>query len=333
MIAHPDAGARRRRQARESIEAPGWLAEPAVEAVLTDGRLRIAEEVLARSGFRFLPFWDAVFPPLLAALADPPVALFIKGEVAVLPAAAVVGARRASPYGREVAEHLGRELAAGGACVVSGMARGVDAAAHRGALAAGGPTVAVWGAGCDRVYPGEHAALADEIAGHGAIVTEYPPGSPPFAHHFPERNRIIAGLARVTVVVEADERSGALVTARLALDEGREVMAVPGSIFSRLSVGPNGLLRAGAAPVLAAADVLAVLGLDAPPVTGGGEPPILACLPAGEAASADHVSAVAGQPISRVLEELLTLELSGWVAREPDGRYRRVRSRRPTGGS
>ncbi len=161
-----------------------------------------------------------------------------------------MGARRATAYGREVAEYLGRELAAAGVAVVSGMARGVDAAAHRGALAGGGRTVAVWGAGPDRVYPPEHAELAEEIAAPGCLLTEYPPGAPPLAHHFPERNRLIAGLAEAVVVVEADERSGALITARLALDEGREVLAVPGSVFSRLSAGPNGLLRAGAAPVL-----------------------------------------------------------------------------------
>ncbi len=261
MIAHPDVGAARRRQVRDTFAADAELGDPETEAVVRDGRLAAAERTMNGAGFRFVPFWDEAYPPRLAALSDPPLGLFVNGRPPAVPAAAVVGARRASPYGREVAEHLGRELAAGGACVVSGMARGVDAAAHRGALAVGGPTVAVWGAGCDRVYPAEHVTLAAEIAAHGALVTEYPPGSPPLAHHFPARNRIIAGLADVTVVVEADERSGALVTARLALDEGRDVMAVPGSIFSRLSVGPNGLLRAGAAPVLAASDVLAVLGL------------------------------------------------------------------------
>jgi DNA processing protein len=327
VVANPDVGATRRRLVRDALAAGTSPGDPAAESAVRDGRLRAAEETLLRTGFRFLPFWDEAFPPLLAALADPPVALFVRGELPTAPGVAVVGSRRASPYGREVAEHLGHELAARGACVVSGMARGVDAAAHRGALASSGPTVAVWGAGCDRVYPAEHGALADEIAAHGAIVTEYPPGSPPLAHHFPARNRLIAGLSRVVVVVEADERSGALSTARLALDEGREVMAVPGSIFSRLSVGPNGLLRSGAAPVLAAADVLAVLGLAPPPAVTGEEPGFLSFLPAGEAVSADHLAAMAGQPIGAVLEELLNLELSGWITREVDGRYRRVRLR------
>jgi DNA processing protein len=217
----------------------GEPGDDASEQALRSGRVAQVLDQLAASGWHFLPAADPAFPALLAALSDPPLGLFVRGEVPALPAVAVVGARRCSAYGREVAEYLGRELAGGGACVVSGMARGVDGAAHRGALAGGGPTVAVWGAGPDRVYPSEHAALAEKIAAHGALLTEYPPGTPPLAAHFPERNRLIAGLARVVIVVEADERSGALVTARLALDEGRDVMAVPGSIFSRLSVGPN----------------------------------------------------------------------------------------------
>ena len=188
--------------------------------------------------------------------------MFVRGTLPDGPAVAMVGARRASAYGREVAEYLGRELAAAGVAVVSGMARGVDAAAHRGALAAGGPTAG--GLGCGPrpgLPPGARRRWPRRSPPTALCVTEYPPGCAPLAHHFPERNRIIAGLSEAVVVVEADERSGALITARLALDEGREVMAVPGSVFSRLSAGPNGLLRAGAAPVLTADDVLGVLGL------------------------------------------------------------------------
>jgi DNA processing protein len=294
--------------------------------VLDSGRPARVLEQLAATGWRFLAAADRGFPDLLAALADPPLGLFVRGALPDRPTVAVVGARQASAYGREVAEYLGRELAAGGACVVSGMARGVDGAAHRGALAGGGPTVAVWGAGPDRVYPREHAALAGEIAANGALVTEYPPGSPPLAAHFPERNRLIAGLSKVVVVVEADERSGALVTARLALDEGRDVMAVPGSVFSRMSAGPNGLLRAGAAPVLSAADVLGVLGLAAPP-RGDAEPEFLRHLPAGTSATVDELAARSGLPVARLLELLLELELAGWLVREADGRYRRSHAR------
>jgi DNA processing protein len=326
-VAHPDGGASRRRQAREVV-ARGAADDPAIEEALRSGRVARVLDQLTASGWRFLAAADPGFPALLAALADPPLGLFVRGELPDQPPVAVVGARHCSAYGREFAEYLGRELAAGGACVVSGMARGVDGAAHRGALAAGGPTVAVWGAGPDRVYPGEHAALAEEIAACGALVTEYPPGSPPLAAHFPERNRLIAGLSRVVVVVEADERSGALVTARLALDEGRDVMAVPGSVFSRLSAGPNGLLRAGAAPVLSAGDVLAVLGLAAPQRSEA-EPEFLHHLPAGEACTVDQLAGRSGLPVARLLELLLELELAGWLAREADGRYRRSHTRQP----
>lgn len=287
-------------------------------------RVPAIEETLARRGWRWVPAGDTGFPVRLWSVSDPPLGVFVRGEVPTGRAVALVGARRATTYGREVGEYLGRELALAGVAVVSGMARGVDAAAHRGALAAGGPTVAVWGAGPDRVYPPEHGELADEIARHGCLVTEYPPGSPPLPHHFPERNRIIAGLAEAVIVVEADERSGALITARLALDEGREVLAVPGSVFSRLSAGPNGLLRAGAAPVLSADDVLAVLGL--PPkaaARGGAEPDLVALIPPGEAVTVDRLAAASGRPVAAVLEGLLVLELGGKVAREADGRYRR----------
>jgi DNA processing protein len=308
------------------------LADPVTAGAEVDrtiaARLPAVEVELAAAGWRWLCLGEAEFPPGLTVLSDPPIGLFVRGHVPAAPCVAVVGSRRASVYGREVAEHLGRELAAAGACVVSGMARGVDAAAHRGALAAGGPTVAVWGTGPDRVYPKEHAALAEEIAAAGALVTEYPPGTPPLPQHFPERNRLIAGLAHIVVVVEADERSGALVTARLALDEGREVMAVPGSVFSRLSAGPNGLLRSGAAPVLSAADVLAALGLTGPAASREAEPELLAALPHGEAIGVEHVAAVAGKPVAEALELLLRLELDGWVVREADGRYRRNAARR-----
>ena len=262
------------------------------------------EGELSRLGWRFVAAGDPVFPVRLTAIVDPPLGLFVRGSLPDGHAVALIGARRASAYGREVAEYLGRELAGAGVAVVSGMARGVDAAAHRGALAAGGPTAAVWGAGPDRVYPPENETLAEEIAAHGCLATEYPPGCAPLAHHFPERNRIIAGLSEAVVVVEADERSGALITARLALEEGREVMAVPGSVFSRLSAGPNGLLRAGAAPVLTADDVLGALGLPPRPTGAGGEeePPLLAMIRPGEAVTVDRLAAESGLPVAQVLE-------------------------------
>lgn len=308
-----------RRRGREECKA--------VDALDETLRARVAavESQLAALGWRWLGFAEDGFPAGLAALSDPPLGLFVRGQVPDGPAVAVVGARRATAYGREVGEYLGRELAAAGVWVVSGMARGVDAAAHAGALAAGGRTAAVWGCGPDRIYPAEHRELAGAIAEHGCLLTEYPPGAAPLAHHFPERNRLIAGLVAVVVVVEADEHSGALITARLALDEGREVMAVPGSVFSRMSAGPNGLLRSGAAPVLSAADVLAVLGVAPLKAAADEAPAALELIPSGEALTADAVAARAGRPIAEVLESLLALELDGWVRREADGRYRRSR--------
>ena len=178
--------------------------------------------------------------------------LFVRGdsplELLDSPAVAVVGARSCSAYGAHVARSLGRELAGAGLAVVSGLARGVDGEAHRGALESGGPTVAVLGCGIDRDYPAAHAELARRIAASGLIVSEYAPGVEPAPWRFPARNRIIAGLAQAAIVVEARERSGALITADLALEEGREVFAVPGEITSALSAGTNRLLRLGARP-------------------------------------------------------------------------------------
>ena len=180
------------------------------------------------------------------------------------PAVAIVGARACSAYGRQIARSLGRELAAAGLVVVSGLARGVDSEAHRGALEAAGTTVAVLGCGIDRDYPAANRELARQIAATGLVVSEYAPGVEPAPWRFPARNRIVAGLCAATVVVEARERSGALITADFALEEGREVFAVPGEITSALSAGSNALLRLGATPLTRAEDVLESFGLTAP---------------------------------------------------------------------
>ena len=222
------------------------------------------------SGRRYLTRRSRGYPPLLAAIHDPPKRLYLRGEGSVEmlsgPAVAIVGTRSCSPYGAHVARRLGRELAAAGATVISGLARGVDAEAHRGALEAGGPTVAVLGCGIDRDYPRAHAALAHRVSELGLLVSEYEPGVEPAPWRFPARNRIIAGLAGVTVIVEARAKSGALITADFALEDGREVFAVPGEITSALSRGTNELLRLGAAPLVEPGDVLAALGLEeAPP--------------------------------------------------------------------
>jgi len=282
---------------------------------------------LEPTGWRWLVPADDEFPERLRSTADPPLGLFVRGLLAAGPAVAVVGSRAATPYGRQVARLLGEELGRAGVVVVSGMARGVDACAHEGALAAPGSTWAVWGSGPDRLYPPEHGRLAEAIAGGGALVTEYPPGTPPRRHHFPERNRLIAGLADATVVVEAAAASGALGTARQALEEGREVFAVPGAIFSELSVGPNTLLRLGARPLLTARDVLEVVAPGvAAAAAGAGRSAagwLLEKLPAGVARTVDELAAAAGVALPVLLPELLRLELEGTIERLPDGRFAR----------
>ena len=279
-------------------------------------------------GFRWVARSDRAFPPLLRSIHDPPPGLFVRGarelELLAQPSVAIVGARACSPYGASVATNLGRELAAAGVPVVSGLARGVDAAAHRGALASGS-TVAVLGCGIDRDYPRAHAVLANEVASRGLIVSEYPPGVEPAPWRFPARNRIIAGLAQATVVVEARERSGALITADLALDEGRDVLAVPGEITSQLSRGTNHLLRLGAIPVTCAADVLEAIGVEPPAAR---EPPTLERrlelvrgLVADAATTADELARQTGHSAGAVAAALAELELLGLVE-EAEGVYR-----------
>ena len=222
-------------------------------------------ERLREQGLRFVARSDASFPPLLGAIHDPPPGLFLRGgaepELLSRPAVAIVGARACSPYGRQVARRLARELAATGLVVVSGLARGVDAEAHRGALEGGGPTVAVLGCGIDRDYPAANRELARQVGGAGLVVSEYAPGVEPAPWRFPARNRIVAGLCAASIVVEARERSGALITADFALEEGREVFAVPGEITSALSAGSNALLRLGATPLTRTEDVLESFGI------------------------------------------------------------------------
>lgn len=279
------------------------------------------------------------YPALLASIYDPPRQLYLRGarpELLAGPCIAVVGARACSGYGRQVARTLGRALAGAGAVVVSGLARGVDAEAHRGALEANGRTVAVLGCGIDRDYPAAHAELARRIAERGLIVSEYPPGTDPAPWRFPARNRIVAGLSLATVVVEARERSGALITADFALEEGRDVLAVPGEITSALSAGSNALLRLGAAPLLAAEDVLAAVGLEAPVApapAAGAAAAVLAALEAGPL-EADAITAATGLAAGETAAALVELELAGLAACE-EGVYRRaapVRRRGSDGG-
>lgn len=290
--------------------------------------------VLAGGGVRWLGRSDPSFPPRLAAIHDPPVGLFLRGagaaELLARSAVAVVGARSCSAYGAQVARSLGRELAAAGVVVVSGLARGVDGEAHRGALEAGGLTVAVLGCGVDRDYPASHRELAARVAERALVVSEYAPGVEPAPWRFPARNRIVAGLALATVVVEAREASGALITADLALEEGREVFAVPGEITSALSAGTNALLRLGAAPLTSAEDVLSALGLAAPGKPAGasagpagieGEAAALLARLSDAPATADELARATGRGAGEVAVLLSELELAG-LAAERDGVYR-----------
>jgi DNA processing protein len=281
-------------------------------------------ESLAAAGRRFLPRSAREFPSLLRAIHDPPVGLFLRGiaepELLSRPAVAIVGARACSGYGASVARSLGRELAAAGLVVVSGLARGIDAEAHRGALEAEGATVAVLGCGIDRDYPAAHAELARRVADSSLIVSEYAPGVEPAPWRFPARNRIVAGLCAATIVVEARERSGALITADLALEEGREVFAVPGEITSSLSAGTNALLKLGAALLTSSADVLASFGIE-PETPQSERSPLLELLPA----SADELVRRTGLAADEIARALVELELAGLVSAS-EGLYRATAS-------
>jgi DNA processing protein len=286
---------------------------------------------LAARGLRFLGRGEAGYPSFLRELHDPPPGLFLRGSGAVELlgecGVAIVGARACSSYGSQVARLLGRELAAAGLVVVSGLARGIDGEAHRGALESGGRTVAVLGCGVDRDYPAAHAQLAARIAEESLVVSEYAPGVEPAPWRFPARNRIIAGLAAATVVVEARERSGALITADFALEAGREVFAVPGEITSGLSAGTNSLLRLGATPLTSPGDVLEALGVEAagaPSLELSHTPARVLEALAREPRGIDGLIRETGLGAAAVATALAELELVGAVA-EADGLYRGVR--------
>ena len=316
--------------------AEAGLSDAVVQA-LGDAPARAPREAarVAAAGATLVVWPDDRYPASLRQIPDPPLVLAVRGTLVAEDdiAIAVVGARRASEYGRRVAGELASDLARSGVTVVSGLAAGIDAAAHRGALAAGGRTIAVLGTGIDRIYPSWHAGLAAEIVCRGALVTEFPCGAPPLAFHFPRRNRVISGLACGTVVVEAAEESGSLITAQHAVEQGRDVFAVPGPLGPGHR-GPHRLIREGATLVTGAEDILAGLGRD-----------LVARLAAARAAAAEttlttderrvlagvgtdggHVDEVirrAGLPAAHALETLLALELRGLVAQLPGKRFRR----------
>lgn len=295
-------------------------------------------------GIRILTYGGPGYPPELRHLEDPPPILFLRGPGSLRPArrVAVVGTRRATSYGRRCAEEIGAGLARAGVVVVSGMAEGIDAAAHRGALAAGGTSIGVLGSGLDHEFPASNRRLYRRMHERGLLVSEFLPDQGPTRGTFPRRNRIIAALSEAVVVVQAGKPSGALITADHAIDLGREVLAVPGRVDRPKSVGVHSLLQAGAGLVTGPEDVLRALkgeaaedpdlgapGVDARPsapaeTLGGAAGPILARLEDGEA-DADALAAVAGLPPSETLALLTRLELEGRVAVAPGGRYELVR--------
>lgn len=271
----------------------------------------------------------ADWPPLLTRV-EPPDTLWTRGprEAAIAPCIAIVGSRRASSPALRHAHDLARDLAASGITVVSGLAYGIDAAAHTGALEAG-RTIAVVACGLDQTYPAAHDWLARAIVGKGMLVSEFPPGSPPLKHHFPRRNRLISALSLAVVVSEAPETSGALITARWALDQGREVFVVPGPAAGGRNRGGHLLANDGARLVESATDVLAALNLrrvgqDVPAGDPPPDEPVVRALVPGEPAELDDLVRRTGLPPPAVLARLATLELGGWVERGPGGRFVRV---------
>jgi len=330
-------------QLLECVDAPTALALPTPP----DGHAaRLAATLAwlaAGPARRILLLGDADYPPTLLHAPDPPLLLFLHGRAELLNSRclAIVGSRRPSAQGRDNARRFARDVAAQGWTIVSGLAAGVDGAAHEGALAAGGATVAVIGTGIDRVYPASHRALAHRIAEHGLLVSELPLGAAPLAGNFPQRNRLIAGLSQGTLVVEAAIKSGSLITARLASEAGREVMAIPGSILAAQSAGCHALIRQGAALVDSPAQVLEELGalpLLAPPPRTAADNANAPAADAADAADADDpvLRALGHDPLSidalidrcgwaapALSAHLLTLELAGLVARLPGGLYQR----------
>jgi DNA processing protein len=321
----------------ELKNVPG-LDKDAIEGLLGFSEWAEAEAEIRRAreaGVRIVPFIDPCYPARLRAIADPPPLLYIKGEISAVDekAVAIVGSRSASDYGRKVARNICRGLASLGFTVVSGMARGIDGTAHESALDGGGRTIAVLGSGVDRIYPPEHGRLYERISGQGAVISELPLGTGPLAFNFPARNRLISGLALGVVVVEATEKSGSLITAALALEQNREIFAVPGEVGSSRSRGAHRLIRQGAKLVENVDDILEEI---APQLAR----PEAASRPRRELAQScsentrkifgllqerilhiDDIIQASGQAPAQVLPILLELELQGLVRQLPGKRY------------
>lgn len=316
----------------------------ALQALDTDDVAKAVERALGwleTPGNALVTLANAAYPRLLLEITDPPVVLYVRGRIDLLnrPALALVGSRNASAQGNSNAEQFARSFSAAGLTIVSGLAQGIDAAAHRGGLAGQGSTIAVLGTGVDIAYPRVNAELTAEIAERGLLLSEFPLGTKAFAHNFPRRNRLISGLAQGCLVVEAALASGSLITARAAAEQGREVFAVPGSIHSPLSKGCHALIKSGAKLVESAEDVLSELAAfrrtgfastrapagesETSRSKGNADEPLLAFM-GFDPVDVDSLCARAGLPAERVSAELLRLELAGRVAVMPGGLYQRL---------
>jgi len=320
---------------RFGVDAPARDAIAAHQKIVDPDR---AMQKLARGNIWIITEDDPAFPPLLKEISYPPIMLYGRGDKNILAsnphhAIAVVGTRRPTPYGLEAAEHLVEKLVGAGITIVSGLATGIDAKAHAVTLAHKGITIAVLGCGVDQdtIFPPENRGLAQKIAeSGGAVISEYAPETPAVKEHFPMRNRIIAGLAQGTLVVEAREKSGALITSRMALEENRDVFAVPGSIFSPTSVGPNRLIQQGAKAVTDGADILEELGIDglsamrhhAALALTGEETSVLNLLE--EPASIDALRQKTGFATGTLLSMLSVLELKGIIRSSDGDNYQKI---------
>jgi DNA processing protein len=318
-----------------------YAAAEAIQALDSESVGKAVERALdwlEQPGNAVVTLADAAYPRLLLETADPPALIYCRGRTELLnrPALAVVGSRNATAQGANSAEQFARSFSTAGLTIVSGLAQGIDAAAHRGGLAGEGSTIAVLGTGVDIAYPRSNAALATEIAAQGLLLSEFPLATKAFAHNFPRRNRLISGLAQGCLVVEAALASGSLITARAAAEQGREVFAVPGSIHSPLSKGCHALIKSGAKLAESAEDVLSELAAfrrtgfastRAPEGASGtadaAEDPVLACM-GFDPVDVDSLCARAGLPAERISAELLRLELAGRVAVLPGGLYQRL---------
>jgi len=317
----------------------GWPELPGLRRGLAQGLPAAADPTVQKAcrrlkevGGHLLTFWDQGYPDSLRQIDDPPAILYCRGELPTEPALAIVGSRQPTDFGRRLTEKIARQLAEAGIVTVSGLARGIDSAAHRGSLYAGGKTIAILGCGVDRVYPPENAKLHHQIIEQGALLSEYPPGSEPLPGHFPGRNRIISALGLGTLVIEAGRDSGSLITAEFALDQGREVMAVPGGVDRATSYGPNLLIKQGAHPVTEAEEILQIIGVPARPEPARTDPEepakdlpaaalkVLATLGSSPRHS-DELATESGLTPMELSVILLHLELQGYAEKLPGGRY------------